>query len=137
YFPDVIVFRASEKMQYQFLASPLMLAFIAAPAYNHPQLINSRLSDDYAARTSEKIAGILNVGAKCGHDAIVLSAFGCGAFANPPEHISQLFKHIILERFMHCYKRIEFAIIDDHNTGKDHNRSGNFQPFHDTFSDMV
>ncbi len=30
-----------------------------------------------------------------GHDAIVLSAFGCGAFGNPPEHIATLFKEII------------------------------------------
>ncbi len=29
-----------------------------------------------------------------GHDAVVLGAFGCGAFRNPAAHMAQLFKEV-------------------------------------------
>ena len=35
-----------------------------------------------------------------GHDAVVLGAFGCGAFRNPAQHVSQLFKEVRTVRWL-------------------------------------
>jgi uncharacterized protein (TIGR02452 family) len=47
-----------------------------------------------------------------GHDSVVLSAFGCGAFMNPPSHIAELFHDVIEEnQYRHKFAYIGFAII--------------------------
>jgi uncharacterized protein (TIGR02452 family) len=64
----------------------------------------------------------------------VLSAFGCGAFANPPNHIARLFKEVFLEdEFLGVFKYIVFAIYEDHNSSKAHNPYGNVLPFLEVF----
>lgn len=45
-----------------------------------------------------------------GNNAIVLSAFGCGMFRNPPECVSVLFNEVIRTHFIGVFKRIVFAI---------------------------
>ena len=63
-------------------------------------------------------------------DSIVLGAFGCGAFHNPPKHIARLFHEVIdEEEFKDKYKLIAFAILEDHNSP----RGGNLQPFIEEF----
>ena len=65
-----------------------------------------------------------------GHDSLVLGALGCGAFRNPPHHIAKLFHEVIQEvEFANKYKRLVFAILDDHNAHREHNKEGNFLPF--------
>lgn len=46
------------------------------------------------------------------HDSIILSAFGCGGFRCPPEHVSILFKEAI-EKWKNSFKIIRFCIFDD------------------------
>lgn len=63
-------------------------------------------------------------------DNIMLGAFGCGAFHNPPKHIARLFHEVIDEKeFKDKYKLIAFAILEDHNSP----RGGNLQPFIEEF----
>jgi uncharacterized protein (TIGR02452 family) len=63
-----------------------------------------------------------------------LGAFGCGAFANPPNHIAKLFKEVFLENeFSGVFKYVVFSIFEDHNSGKLHNPNGNVLPFFETF----
>jgi uncharacterized protein (TIGR02452 family) len=131
--PDVLVFRNDEKSRYSLMEEPVFCSFIAAPAYNRPTTIGNRLNDDYARRTKMKIQGILNTGLLHKHDAIVLSAFGCGAFRNPPGHMAELFKEVIMPGYSGIYKQITFAIVNDHNSGMAHNPRGNFTPFLETF----
>ena len=73
---------------------------------------------------------MLRIGLLNGHDSIVLGAFGCGAFHNPPKHITRLFHEVIDEKeFQNKYKLIAFAILEDHNSPK----GGNLQPFIEEF----
>jgi hypothetical protein len=102
----------------------------------------------------------------------VLSAFGCGAYANPPlvqakenysslttsktkgeknisffyfssylidfvflkiqfslfQHIARLFREVI-QKFDGKFKMVIFAILNDANSFKEHNRDGNIAPF--------
>ena len=49
-------------------------------------------------------------------DTIVLGAFGCGAFHNPPEQIAQMFKEVLEEAsIQNLYRDIIFAIKENPN----------------------
>lgn len=61
-----------------------------------------------------KIESIFQVAFKNNHDSIVLSAFGCGGFRNPPEHVSLLFEKAI-KRWKHSFRLIRFCIFDDNH----------------------
>jgi uncharacterized protein (TIGR02452 family) len=71
---------------------------------------------------------------KYSHDSLVLSAFGCGAFANPLHHIASLFKEVLIEdEFAGRFKLVVFSVIDNHNVRKATNPEGNLKPFIDVF----
>lgn len=77
---------------------------------------------------------MLNIGLENGHDCIVLSAFGCGVYANPPTHVAELFKEVIYSKdFVNRYRMIVFAILGDANSFKEHNPEGNIIPFAKVF----
>ena len=55
---------------------------------------------------------------------------------NPPKHLAECFQTIINEaEFTNQFKKITFAIFDDHNAHKAHNPEGNVKPFKDIFGD--
>ena len=134
YSKDVTVFRGSEKNGYCFLKHPFKLSFVSVPAINKPEL--EKINGDYLISkslvepTKEKIRTILRISGKYNHDCLVLSAFGCGAFCNPPKHVAKLFKEVLQEvEFAAHFKLVVFSIIDDHNSWKEHNPEGNILPF--------
>ncbi|KAJ6591082.1 hypothetical protein DFH09DRAFT_1419900 [Mycena vulgaris] len=65
----------------------------------------------------EKIKRILRAAAAHGCRRLVLGAFGCGAFGNPPAEVAQLFHRVLLGRagrgageFAGCFDEVVFAI---------------------------
>lgn len=52
---------------------------------------------------------ILSVAARNETDVLILGAFGCGAFHNPPEIVVQAFNNVYGE-FKHSFEIIEFAV---------------------------
>lgn len=67
-----------------------------------------------------------------GYDAIVLSAFGCGAYHNSPAIISQFFKDLLLTHgYRYAFKKIVFAILNDENS------NGNFETFYYAFKHVI
>lgn len=84
--------------------------------------------------TKRKMRAILRACFHGGNDAIVLGAFGCGAFRNPPAHIARLFREVFEEpEFRGVFRRLTFAILDDHNAHHSHNPEGNLLPFQRVF----
>lgn len=142
YSPEVLVFRSSEETGYAFMDHIYSFGMIAVSAYVRPRLIEVkgtkgfRLDDKMAEKTKRKIATMLNMALENGHDSIVLSAFGCGAFANPPSHIAKLFHEVIYNDYPGCFKNVTFAIIEDQNSSKQHNPQGNFLPFKTAFESV-
>ena len=109
-------------------------------AINKPELVKKGhlyfIADSLIEPTKEKMRTILRIAGKHGHDCLVLGAFGCGAFANPPNHVACLFKDVFSEsEFQGFYKQVVFAILDDHNSRKEHNPNGNVQPFVEVFGE--
>jgi len=168
YSPEVLVLRGEEKDGYPYIdpestATGLpAVSFLTVAAYNRPELIElhpgsvwpgtekqtehtgtmplEALTPEMAVKTMRKIALILEMALRHGHNAVVLSAFGCGAFGNPPRHIAALF-WAVLYNYLHqpsskpyveCFERVVFAIIDDSNARR--RSSGNFEPFKQCFN---
>ncbi len=137
YSPDITVFRASENNGYEFLSEPYKVSIITVPAINSPNLEfidgKFKISKKHAAITKEKIRAILRIGAYFDNEILVLSAFGCGAFGNPPEHMAELFKEVFLEEeFRGIFRMIIFSIINDKNSPSD----GNVYPFFKVFNEL-
>jgi len=137
YTSNVHVFRDTEAGGYAFLPEAHPLSFIAIAAERNPPLrrVGGRmlLSDKTAAVLRAKLEAFCRLSAQQGHDALVLSALGCGAFRNPPDHVANIFADV-LGQHGGSFKAIVIAILDDHNAGKAHNPRGNLAPFRDRFA---
>eukprot|EP01083_Nonionella_stella_P169370 574224_1 len=137
YVPNVTVIRSNEApLGYEFLAKPFKIAIVTAAMLNRPQYNNAfEYTNATKPVVEKKLKSVLRTAYDNGHDSIVLSAWGCGAFRNPPVGQSKLWKNILLndEEFEGKFKKIIFAIFDDHNAGKQHNPFGNYLPFIDAF----
>lgn len=135
YTPYATVFRAFD---YSLLNKPEKISFVSVAAMNRPKLVGNKIAPELVDGTLNKMRTILRIGLYHGHDAIVLGAFGCGAFQNPPTHIAELFRQVINEsEFKNKYKKIVFAIIEDHNSNGKLNPDGNLKSFIDVFGQQT
>lgn len=139
YSPCVTIFRESETKGYKLMSAPYEVAFISVAGMNRPPLTqDGMIVETLVEPIKHKIRTIFRIGLAHGHDALVLGALGCGAFRNPPHHIARLFHEVMNEpEFANKYKRIVFAILEDHNSHKAHNAEGNFLPFKREFQSEV
>ena len=138
YTPNAIYFRESEQKGYALMDNPVTLSFITVAGMNRPDLTeDNMIAVHHVEPIKNKIRTIFRIGLAHGHDALVLGALGCGAFCNPPHHVAQLFHEVMDEpEFTNKYRRIVFAILDDHNAHRKHNPDGNFKPFAEEFEGM-
>ncbi|CAF2547621.1 unnamed protein product [Rotaria sp. Silwood2] len=137
YTSGLTVFRQPETEGYEFMHQPLTnVCSLAMAAYRHPPLDGDMLSAKYAVGMRKKIENIFAIAHHHEHDTLVLSALGCGAFRNPPNHVAKIFRSVI-EQYAGFFRLIAFAIIDDHNTGQNFNPKGNFLPFQREFQQSI
>ena len=131
----VTFFRSDEKKGSMLLDKPYNIPVISVAALRGPRIDkHGMMSQAEANITLDKIRTIFRIGIDKGHDSLVLSALGCGAFANPPAHIAKLFHQVIEEpEFKGAFKLIDFAILEGYRTGLRHNPEGNLVPFQREF----
>jgi len=123
YSPGVPVFRDDSGA---LLEDPYSIGVITSPAVNASGLPLGRMGEIEEAMRG-RIRKVLSVGLLHGHDAIVLGAWGCGAFGNDSSLMARLFKESIRVDFPGAYNRIVFAIVD---TWEDRRTIG---PFREVF----
>lgn len=135
YTPYATLFREGESLGYKLMDYPREMSFISVAGINRPELDKDGWIADWLVESvKNKMRTIFRIGLKHSHDSLVLGALGCGAFANPPQHIARLFHEVMNEaEFANKYKLIVFAILDDHNSHREHNPKGNFTPFKEEF----
>lgn len=137
YTPDVIVFKQDElypvalEEQYWF---PVNVITTAAPDLRWPEYLGEKgyvslTDDELMALHIKRAERILSIAAGEGNEVIILGAFGCGAFHNPPSVVAEAFKKVINENFIHSFKTIEFAIY----TNPFREDSGNASVFSEVF----
>lgn len=133
YSPSVTVFR--EGIDCTLMENPFNLAVVTCAALNLNGKYPIRLTPDghmppeAIKITRNKIRTVFRIGLTYGHDSLVLGAFGCGAFHNPPAEIAHLFHEVMEEsEFKDRFKLITFSIINDHNSN-----NANLQAFQKEF----
>ena len=135
YSPDVILFRDSERYGCKLLDNPEYVSVITVAAMNRPEIDSKgKISSRLVEGVKNKMRTIFRIALRHRHDSLVLGAWGCGAFCNPPGHIAALFHEILEEKeFKNKFRKIVFAIIEDHNSRRAHNPEGNLLPFQKEF----
>lgn len=134
YTPNVTVFRAGEDIGCTLLEEPYEVGVVTVPAVKNPRVENGKLAPWVVDTLKCKIRQILDIALENGHNSLVLSAFGCGAYKTPPKEMARLFKEVLSgDKYKTAFKVISFAIINVKSTNGEHNPQGNFEPFREAF----
>lgn len=121
YVPNVTIFRDTEATGYELTDAPWQASMIAIGGINTPEtFINQqgerRLTEENEIIIKNKITTLFRVAKLNRQYNLVLTAWGCGAYNNPPKHIAEIFKSIIsLNEFWGYFKNIIFAISKPSN----------------------
>ncbi|GJJ71057.1 hypothetical protein EMPS_03407 [Entomortierella parvispora] len=140
YCPNMVVLRKSSLEDDAFMDRPEWMSFLTmAPLRNPPLIPNEAneliLGERAMIITKKKIQNMFRIALDNGHDAIVLSAFGCGRLHNPPESVARIFKEVIRSNYMggiktgRTFTQIVFAITDYKSRDADVEDSVNFDTF--------
>lgn len=105
YSPDVPVFRKDDGTE---LPRPWLLSFITCAAPDAP-MIGQPQSGDLLQKRIHRVLGIAR---SYGYSALVLGAWGCGAFQNDPHRIAVDFRDALENDFSGAFSEIVFAITD-------------------------
>jgi uncharacterized protein (TIGR02452 family) len=105
YSPDVPVFRMDDgtELQHPWLTSFITCAAPYAPAIGQP------LAGDLLQKRIHRVLAIVR---SYGHSALVLGAWGCGAFANDPHRTAMDFRQALENDYSGAFSDITFAISD-------------------------
>ena len=117
YTPNVLVIKDDD---HNLLSEPFSVDIISCAApnlrerpsnqYNTGDRIRVQISDDELLALHEKRAKKIFAAAVANDvDALILGAFGCGAFKNNPRIVAQAYKNV-LPLFVDYFQTIEFAI---------------------------
>jgi uncharacterized protein (TIGR02452 family) len=139
--PNAIVFRSSEAKGYSFYSRPQEVNFITIAAFRRPETFYDdnkqlMLTEEKEEGTETKIRLTLDMAILYGMKSVVLSAFGCGAYKNPPLHVAQIFQKVLSD-YQGAFQHVYFAIFNDHNSHGLHNPDGNIVPFETIFGKGV
>ena len=128
YTNDVLIFR-EDSAPYNLLGeNEFFVDVISSPAPNLRNLEKINESELLEILV-KRIIRILEIAVINNDRNIVLGAFGCGAFANPPEIVAKAFKKVIFDRdYRKHFNTIVFAIIDNKYTN-------NFEIFNSILKD--
>jgi uncharacterized protein (TIGR02452 family) len=103
--PDVPVFRtdSGEPLDAPWLLSVITCAAPYAPSIGQPE------SGDLLATRMRRV---LEIARAYGYDALVLGAWGCGAFENDVQRTAADFKALLTGEFAAAFREVVFAIAD-------------------------
>jgi uncharacterized protein (TIGR02452 family) len=105
YSPNVPVFRRDDGTP---LDAPWLLTFLTCAAPYAPAIGQPEAGDLLQQRTRR----VLAIARALGHPALVLGAWGCGAFANDPARTARDFRQFLETDFSGAFSEIVFAIAD-------------------------
>ena len=103
--PDVPVFRRDDGSE---LDEPWCLSFITCAAPYMPGVGQPKSGD----LLRERIHRVLAIARAYRYEALVLGAWGCGAFANDPTRTAAEFRAALEGEFRGAFREIVFAITD-------------------------
>jgi uncharacterized protein (TIGR02452 family) len=105
YSPHVPVFRMDNGTE---LPRPWLLSFLTCAAPYAPAIGQPKAS----YLLEQRIHRVLAVAAAYGYAALVLGAWGCGAFANDPRRTAIAFRQALEHEYSGAFSEVVFAIAD-------------------------
>ncbi len=105
YSPAVPVFRTDDGVE---LERPWLLTFITCAAPFAPWIGQPESGD----LLEKRIRRVLEIARAFGHAALVLGAWGCGAFRNDTPRTARDFRNALEHRFSGAFSDVVFAITD-------------------------
>jgi uncharacterized protein (TIGR02452 family) len=105
YSPHVPVFRADDGAA---LEQPWLLSFITCAAPYAPAVGQPESGD----LLRQRIHRLLAIARAYGHTALVLGAWGCGAFGNDPLRTARDFREALENEFSGAFSHVVFAVSD-------------------------
>ena len=107
--PNVIVFR-NEFLE--LLPTPFQVGVVTIPAPNRRGAAMLAGEKKIAETFKRRIRIMLRAAEKYGYTELVLGAWGCGAFGNPPEKVAEYFRKILVdEGYGRMFNEVCFAIF--------------------------
>lgn len=145
YTPDVTFFRNNKRKYFTIKDEPFRcdVITVAALSFNGRndfaramELMYKAADGGFTPAGAEvmrnKIRTIFRMGVEHGKDALVLGAFGCGAYRLPADAVAVLFREVMDEpEFAGKFRLISFAILE--STRKPNGLDGKFAPFYREF----
>ena len=145
YTPDVTFFRNNKYKYFTLMDEPFRcdVITVAALSFNGRNDFARAMELMYkaadggftpagAAVMRNKIRTIFRMGVEHGKDALVLGAFGCGAYKLPSDAVTELFRQVMSEpEFAGKFRLLVFAILE--STRKPNGLDGKFAPFYREF----
>lgn len=114
YTPYVQILRYGADRDYKFMKKPVDVSVISIAALKNPKVPYKRGDRE----TMEiKIDGIFEIAKNNGVTHLVLGAFGCGAYGNPPDEVCKIFANS-LGKYAQYFKKIGFAVLAYDDRGK-------------------
>jgi uncharacterized protein (TIGR02452 family) len=102
------------------LEAPYVVSFITSPAPNARALSSNAPHDlgKIPAVFRERMSKLFALAAYQGCDALVLGAWGCGAFRNDPQIVAPIFWEHLGPKglFWGCFKKVQFSVLDTSKT---------------------
>jgi uncharacterized protein (TIGR02452 family) len=105
YSPDVPVFRLDDGAE---LPQPWLLSFLTCAAPYAPAIGQPQAGD----LLQQRVHRVLAIARSYGHGALVLGAWGCGAFGNDPHRTAMDFRQALEGDYWGVFSDIVFAITD-------------------------
>jgi len=81
---------------------------ISAPAYEKPVI-----DGNWRLKMKQKVKCLLQACFQTGHRILIFSAWGCGAFGNPPEEVAGFFKAALEGPFAGCFDQVIFSLASN------------------------
>ncbi|MCR5401382.1 MAG: TIGR02452 family protein [Treponema sp.] len=106
YVPDVTVFKSDESEPELMNEDDWFLTDVIVSAA--PELWKGVCPENYEEIMTSRIKRILDAADFSGVQVLVLGAFGCGAFCNPPESVARIFASLIKN---YGFETVEFAVF--------------------------
>ena len=72
----------------------------------------------WATAVAKRVRAVLHAAALSGRSNLVLGAFGCGAFGNPPRPVAAIIREqLAVPQFRGAFRAVVFAVLDPLGTG--------------------
>lgn len=109
--PHVLVYRDCNGA---FLDEPKEVAVITVPAPNKKGRAHEVAQTDMDKVMTDRIEMMVRIAIPYKYKALVLGAWGCGAFGHDPVRVAQYFREVFVGRgYGKYFQKIVFAILDD------------------------